>query len=178
MISNIARTARMIAAAAVMATGLCASAGASTLSFTFSFTNLGEGIGTVTGLVSGLQDNATSLRITSNTAGFGIGEYIGNPRSNSWTVSSGSISSFSFFAFGARNTAPDVTVSSISLFMVDTLFGATLTNDPSSVRNFGSSKITFTKVVDTAAVPLPAGGMLLIGALAGLAALRRRKIAA
>jgi hypothetical protein len=65
---------------------------ASALTFDFSFTN-------VTGVISGLADNATSaatsVQVTSNTAGFGIGEYVGNPRNNSFTVSAGVITAAS-----------------------------------------------------------------------------------
>jgi hypothetical protein len=188
MIMNIARTARMLAAAAIMAAGVAASAGASTLSFTFSFNNDAfNGGGTVTGVVSGLQDNATSaatsVMITSNTLGFGLGEYVGNPSSNSWTLAGGVITVFSFLSFGAGNTSPVVTDS--SLILTNQLAGkgipaAGLANLPSAVgANIPARSVdlTFTQVDDVAPVPLPAGGLLLIGALGALAALRRRMAA-
>lgn len=40
---------------------------------------------------------------------------------------------------------------------------------------FGSSVTTSASIIGTSIVPLPAGGLLLLGALAGLAALRRRR---
>ena len=81
--------------ATVVATCLApVSAGA--LTFNFSFTNsiYPE---TVTGVISGLVDNATSaatsVQVTSNTLGFGLGEYVGSPVTNHFTVS-GAIAKF------------------------------------------------------------------------------------
>jgi hypothetical protein len=80
---------------------------ASALSFDFSFTN-------VTGVISGLADNATSaatsVQVTSNTAGFGIGEYVGNPDNNSFTVSAGVITNaiFSIIWFSQCEPGCDV----------------------------------------------------------------------
>ncbi|WP_255576521.1 VPLPA-CTERM sorting domain-containing protein [Jannaschia sp. AI_61] len=63
-------------------------------------------------------------------------------------------------------------------FNVSTLLGAgvsdTLTTtfgDPTAIRSGGQGSINFT----VAAVPVPAAGLLLIGALGGMAAMRRRK---
>src|SRR5262245_45962690 len=95
--------------AAVAAT--CLALGSdSSLSFNFSFDG-------VTGVISGLADNtsnqpATSVQVTSNTAGFGVGEYVGNPfsnaNSNSFTVSAGVITIVNFQSLGGNNSSPAV----------------------------------------------------------------------
>jgi hypothetical protein len=89
---------------------------ASTLNFSFTFTNAAEDSsnnvygGTVTGIVRGLADNATSaatsVEITSNTDGFGAGEYIGSPYANTWTVASGVITAYHFEDYGNSNSSP------------------------------------------------------------------------
>lgn len=50
-----------------------------------------------------------------------------------------------------------------------------LFDDSSTAAGVGYANFSFDQVA--APVPLPAGGLLLIGALGGLAALRRRKLA-
>mmetsp|Transcript_22523 Transcript_22523/g.49311 ORF Transcript_22523/g.49311 Transcript_22523/m.49311 type:complete len:244 (-) Transcript_22523:28-759(-) len=83
--------------------------------FTFAFENLnetenGNSPGRVTGCISGLScgdtdfQAATSVRVVSNTAGYGLGEYLGNTGSeiNLWSVSATcEIESFFFFNVGA-----------------------------------------------------------------------------
>ncbi|MBE9129225.1 MULTISPECIES: hypothetical protein [unclassified Coleofasciculus] len=52
---------------------------AAAIDFGFSFENALNGNGTVTGLIRGLEEGtgaATSVEVLSNTAGFGIGEYV------------------------------------------------------------------------------------------------------
>ena len=84
---------------------LVSTAPATAIDFNFTFTNgqIGTG-GTVTGIVHGLTDNFTSaaqsVEVTSNTDGFGIGEYIGNPSFNTWTVGSGEVTFFDFLVLG------------------------------------------------------------------------------
>ena len=41
---------------------------------------------TVSGLVGNANSSATSVQVTSNPAGFGLGEYVGNPTINIFTV--------------------------------------------------------------------------------------------
>src|SRR5262245_2690593 len=92
---------------------------ASALSFNFSFDG-------VTGVISGLADNtsnqpATSVQVTSNTAGFGVGEYVGNPFSNanrnSFSVSAGVITFAFFESSGANNSSPAVTCCSLGMLL-------------------------------------------------------------
>src|SRR6478735_11401663 len=82
---------------------------ANALTFQFSFFN---GVGNdpaqslVQGIISGLQDNqpnqaATSVRVTSNPAGFGLGEYVPNPLLNSFTVGGGILTLVVFESFAA-----------------------------------------------------------------------------
>ena len=68
--------------------------------FTFAFENLnetgnGNSPGRVTGCIGGLSPCsanrfgvATSVRVVSNTAGYGLGEYVGSTRTliNQWIV--------------------------------------------------------------------------------------------
>jgi hypothetical protein len=140
------------------------------LSFNFSFINESHGGGTVTGIVEGLTDNttsaATSIRVLSNTAGFGIGEYVGNPSANSWTVLDGGIQAYRFLSFGSRNFLPAVTDSSL---IFDSPAAAGLSNNPNSVTANSLASLTFT------AVPVPTPALLpgLVGM--SLAFLRKRQ---
>jgi len=98
---------------------LFASAPKASLIFDFTFVNAANGGGTVTGLVRGLVDNANgqaaaSVEVTSNSDGFGLGEYVGNPLSpNSWDVQAGEITMVDFLSYGAVNSPPAVTCCSL-----------------------------------------------------------------
>ncbi len=169
---------RLIKTLLVIAATAFASAGhAVTIDFEFSFENLAKGGGTVTGIVRGLEDNATSgatsLEITSNTAGFGVGEYIGTPSFNTWTVVNGVLTAFDFVSFGVAGTAPqEVTDSSIR--MTSLLRGVGLTNEPNLVRSSDETleTLVFTQV---APVPLPASLPLALIGLLGLVGIARRR---
>jgi hypothetical protein len=152
------------------------SAKAALLDFSFVFTNLAFGeFGTVSGIVRGLADNgtsaATSLEILSNSDSFGLGEYIGSPRENTWTVSGGQITAYGFLAFGSLNSPPDVTCCSLSLDSTVSN-GTALAPDPTSFGSrAGQADIVFTPV----SVPVPETpkwAMLVLG-FAGLAAAGR-----
>ncbi|NET57038.1 MAG: PEP-CTERM sorting domain-containing protein [Symploca sp. SIO2E6] len=85
---------------------------ATAINFGFSFNNELNGGGAVTGIVRGLDEGtgaATSVEILSNTTGLGIGEYIGSPLTNSWTVSGGEVIAFDFLSAGVLNSPPAVT---------------------------------------------------------------------
>ncbi len=146
-----------------------------TLDFNFSFDNAVNGGGTVTGIVRGLTDDATSaassVEVLSNTSGYGIGEYIGNPLTNAWTVTAGVITDFEFLAFGADNCCSAVTTSSLDL-EVNPFFGpsvAGLTHDPDSVAASDRANLTFTST-KISAVPVPAALPLMVLGLASLGA--------
>jgi len=92
---------------------------ASAINFSFSFENALENPfdsvnsgGSVTGIIRGLEEGtgaATSVEVLSNTAGYGLGEYVGSPVDNSWTVLDGNLVAFIFYSFGILNTPPTVT---------------------------------------------------------------------
>ena len=146
--------------------------------FAFSFTNILNGDGTVTGVVilNNTDTAATSVRVVSNTDGFGIGEYVGSPEPNfnAFTVVSGQITSALFLDFGIANTPPAVTCCSIRLEFGGQNFTG-LTNDPDSLSESSRSGLTFTPV---SAVPLPAALPLFatgLGVLGLLGWRRKRK---
>lgn len=153
------------------------SAQAALLDFTFTFTNRAFGLsGTVTGIVRGLADNATSaagsVEILSNTDGFGLGEYVGSPTNNSWTVAAGTITGYDFVTFGSSNTAPAVTCCTLYLNSVS-VNGTGLFDAPGGGGFKGDPKdIVFARV--TTPVPEPGSALLFAGALAAAALLRRR----
>ena len=146
--------------------------------FTFSFTNVanGSGTATVTGvaILNNTDTAATSLTVTSNTDGFGIGEYVGVPGINTFTVVSGQVVAARFQDFGQLNTPPAVTCCSIDLeFAGNNASG--LENSNMTVHASSRAGLTFTPVVS--AIPLPAALPLFatgLGAL-GLLGWRRKK---
>jgi hypothetical protein len=160
---------------------LPAAASAATLRFDFTFINTwtpesGPVTGTVTGSVFGLVDNApnpqaaTSVVITGNTDGFGLGTYIGNDR-NSWTVVNRVLTAYNFADFGSLYTPPRCcSLALISGFGIPV---TALASDPSLIVANRVPDIRFTVAV----IPLPAAGWMLLGALAALGLLRRPRLA-
>lgn len=159
-------------------------ASAATLDFAFSFNNELNGGGAVTGIIRGLTDNmtgsATSVEVLTNTTGLGIGEYVGSPLTNSWTVTGGSITAFDFLSAGVLNSIPAVTDALLFLDSTElsgASFRAGIADSPGPFvtgSGFVSTEdidLTFT-AIDATAVPLPAGGLLLIAGLFGLAITR------
>lgn len=157
------------------------SAKAGLLAFSFTFTNMAyDYSGTITGVVGGLTNDATSsassLEILSNTAGFGLGEYIIGPEGfnvgpgnfNTWTVSGDQIVSYYFLAFGETNPLP-VKCCSLYLFSGDGSF-AGLDESAKGIGGFGSD-IVFTLV----AVPEPSTWATLLLGFAGLGFLGYRR---
>ena len=157
---------------------------ASTLSFDFTFTDVANGAGVVTGIISGLMDNATSsatsVQVISTTGGFGTGEYVGTPTVNTFTVSSGVITSFAFLDFGSSNAAPAVSCCSLALgysgsnglsdFPLSIMFGEMqlgTNNGPISFAPIGTPL--------PATLPLFASGLAALGLLGWR---RKRKAAA
>lgn len=168
--------AAMFAVAGILAG---APAWAVTLNVDFSFENLANGGGTVTGRVLGLQDDAadqaaTGFQILSNTAGFGIGEYIGAPENNLWTVSGGVVTNARFSTFGDRNVAPAVTDASFYLQYVAGQTGL-VGLAPTPFRQTVSAAAGETLRFEVAPVPVPQAAVLLGSGLVALFALRRRR---
>lgn len=143
-----------------------------TLDFTFSFINESNGGGTVTGIVRGLLDDATSaatsVEVTGNTSGFGLGEFVGNPVYNEFTVDSGIVTYVYFLAFGSSNQSPANTTSSIQLRNV-----SGLENSSTQVHHTTHS-LLFT-AVPISAVPLPPGLVLFLTGLVGFGVVGRWK---
>jgi hypothetical protein len=176
---------RFLALAALAIVLSTTAARAMTVDFAFSFTNIfgPAGSGVVTGVVRGLQDNATSaatsVEILTNTEGFGLGEHIGIPPENTWTVESGKIVDFRFVSLGESNSSPAVTNASLAFDVFDTLFLAGLTPNSAFARLGFTSGLTFTALPPSpTTVPLPAPALLLAAAAGSLGLLRRRRAAA
>ncbi|MEM1363100.1 MAG: VPLPA-CTERM sorting domain-containing protein [Pseudomonadota bacterium] len=168
---------RTLAAAAVFALSSIGATSATALDFKFSFENTANGGGTVTGIVRGLSEGttaATSFEVLTNSLGFGIGEYIGSPINNSFTVTFGQLTSAFFASNGDDNTPPAVTSSSISVLnLAPGVFAAGLTDDPGGSFTPSAGNATFMPAA-TAAIPLPAGGALLLTGILALGWFRHR----
>ena len=80
---------------------------------------------------------------------------------STWTTASGG---FDAGAFGVSQATWDAILTNVSSFLID------VENTDQVNETVGLDNVTL-----IAAVPLPAGGLLLIGALGGLAAMRRRR---
>ncbi|MEM7221908.1 MAG: PEP-CTERM sorting domain-containing protein [Pseudomonadota bacterium] len=157
------------------------------IDYTFTFDNALNGGGTVTGIVRGLSEGtgaATSVEVFTNTTGLGIGEYIGSPLLNSWTVSGGMIIAFDFLSAGVLNTAPAVTDALIffdSTVLSGAMFRAGVAPSPGPFvtgSGFVSTEdigLTFVAVANV--VPEPASLVLFVIALGGLAFMMRRRAA-
>ena len=159
-------------------------ASAATLPFNFTFTvpTIGLALGyTVTGMltVDTVADAATSVVVTNNTAtgGFGTGQYFGSQLfSNSFTVSGGTITAYSFQSDGGFNGPPNVTCCTLTMF--SSPVGAGLSDLPFTTGTIAGVSVAFTPPVSS--VPLPATLPLFatgLGAL-GLLGWRRKKAAA
>lgn len=151
--------------------------------FQFSFFNVANGGGLVTGLVilDKTDTAATSLTVQTNSAGFGIGEYVGNPTNNVFEVHSGQITSAFFLDFGITNTEPAVTCCSIRLELGGQNFTG-LTNESNAINENSHTNLIFAPVVPVFSdVPLPAALPLFasgLGVLGFLEWRRKRKLAA
>jgi hypothetical protein len=163
---------------------------ASAISFGFSFENALNQGGTVTGVIRGLEEGtgaATSVEVLSNTEGYGIGEYIGSPNSNFWTVLGGNLVAFDFISFGVNNTFPAVT--NATLFFDSNegdgaSFRAGISTDPSSITiglggiTTEDINLTFTRLDDPESVPEPTSilSLLVVSAAAIGTTLKRKQV--
>ena len=160
-------------------------ASAATLPFNFTFTvpTIGLALGyTVTGMltVDTVADAATSVVVTNNTAtgGFGTGQYFGSQLfSNSFTVSGGTITAYSFQSDGGFNVSPNVTCCTLTMFSSTSSSPASagLSDLPFTTGTVSGVSVAFTPPVSS--VPLPATLPLFatgLGAL-GLLGWRRKK---
>ncbi|MCV3272092.1 VPLPA-CTERM sorting domain-containing protein [Roseobacter sinensis] len=181
-------TIKNVTLAAALAVFTATSGLAATLDFTFSFAS---GDKAVTGRVEGLIDNATSeaTRVTIESNLFassigapdlGLGEYIADGTSvydaNSFTVANGEII---FATFGGVGTGFNELAFAFDPPNSNT--GGIWESFWLGVGPIGilSVRIEFSPVSGdnppVSAIPLPAGGFLLIAGLAGLGAVRARR---
>ena len=146
------------------------------LIYSFSFENVLNGGGSVTGLIHGLNEGtgaASSVEVLSNSLGFGLGEYVGLPTFNVWTVTGGVITAFDFLSFGINNSFPDETDSTLffdSIIQAGASFRAGLSNLPNSVTTGDSTLSSEDISLNFVQVPVPAPATLPLLAL-GLAAI-------
>jgi hypothetical protein len=160
---------------AILASLAGSSANALPITFTFSFHDYYNG-GDVTGIINGLNDNgngqaATSVYVTSNSAGYGVGEYVGAPFVNLWDVVNGVISpTVDFTSLGIFNTAPDVVCCSLAFDGT----AAGLSKYANIVTTVTNSVVTFTSREETN-VPLPAPLALIGLGLLGVGISRSRQ---
>lgn len=156
--------------------------------FSFSFNNELNGGGAVTGIIRGLDEGtgaATSVEVLSNTTGLGIGEYVGSPLLNLWTVSGGEIIEFEFLSAGFLNNSPEVTDALLFLDsgeLSGASFRAGVAPSPGPFvtgSGFVSTEdigLTFTRLPDEPAhVPEPAA-ILGLAAIGGLGLTTKKKL--
>jgi hypothetical protein len=147
---------------------------ASAINFGFSFENALNYGGSVTGVIRGLEEGsgaATSVEVLSNTAGYGLGEYVGSPTDNSWTVLGGNLVAFNFLSFGVNNTPPAATNATL-FFDSSELDGASIragiSTSPSSVIIGDTSvtteaiNLTFNRLDEPESVPEPTSILSLL----------------
>jgi|GEM_PF-5089182 len=184
----------LLSSVTVLAWSILLTRPATAIDFSFSFENvlsLSGRDGTVTGVIRGLEEgtgSATSVEVLSNTAGFGLGEYVGSPTRNSWTVLDGNLVAFEFTELGRLNTPPEIT--SGNLFFDSSAnppgleFRAILEQTPFRIiinpSGFTTEDVnlTFTRLDDDIeSVPEPTSilSLLVVGAAAIGTALKRKQ---
>ena len=144
--------------------------------FEFNYHDSDTG-GDVAGIILGLDSNglgqqATSVTVLSNTAGFGIGEYVGNPVSNSWDVIDGVITAVQFLSWGYLNEEPDVVCCTLTFLTLPPVIGGVV-NSPDEPGNI--YQVTITPFTPDPPVPAPHTLLLVLAGLTSLAAVRKSK---
>jgi len=148
---------------------------ANTFSYSFTNTALLPGTDIVKGTITlnAADTAATSLTVDSNTGGFGLGQYIGSPSHNSFTVVSGNIATADFFEQGGGNGS----CCTLRIFFSSSTTIVGLADDTFNVLTGGpETGLTFTPV--TSSTPLPAALPLFATGIGGLGLLgwrRKRK---
>lgn len=148
--------------------------------YDFSFDNSNNGGGIVDGTVT-LPSSAdgtyaaTSVVVTSNTAGFGLGEYVvflNEITYDSFAISGGEITSATtFLDFGDANRSPGVKCCSLEFAVFDSILDGGLSNSNGQVTDGPGSPVTFT----LATTPIPGTLPLFAAGIAGLGLLGRSR---
>jgi len=155
--------------------------------YDFTFDNSNNGGGTVDGTITLPSSadgtySASSVEVTSNTAGFGVGEYVvflNEITYDNFVVSGGDITSASdFLDFGDANRSPGVKCCSLEFTVFDSILDGGLSDSNGQVADGPGSPVTFT----LATTPLPAALSLFATGLGGLGLFgwrrKRKQIAA
>jgi hypothetical protein len=146
--------------------------------YDFTFDDMVNGSGIVDGTVT-LPSSAngtyaaSSVVVTSNTPGVGLGEYVGNPNPNTFLVSGGNITDADFLDFGVFNSPPAVVCCALRFELVSGVLSGDMTVINSGIA-VAQNPVTFT----LQAAPLPAALPLFVSGLGALGLLgwrRKRK---
>ena len=173
--------------AAALALSVFATSAYASVVYDFTFDNSNNGGGTVDGTVT-LPSSAdgtyaaSSVEVTSNTAGFGVGEYVvflNEITNDTFVVSGGDITSASVFLdFGDANRSPGVKCCSLEFTAFDSILDGGLSDMNGQLTDGPGSPVTFT----LATTPIPAALPLFATGLGGLGLFgwrrKRKQIAA
>jgi hypothetical protein len=156
----------------------CAPSAYASVVYDFSFDNASNGGGTVQGTITLPSSadgayTASSVVVTSNTAGFGLGQYFvffNEITEDQFVVSGGDITSGTvtipteFLDFGESNRLPGVKCCSLEFNVFDSIVDGGLSDSGGTVTDGPGSPVTFT----LATTPIPATLPLFAAGLAGL----------
>lgn len=146
--------------------------------YDFTFNNSNDGGGIVDGTITlpssadGISA-ASSVVVTSNTAGFGVGQYavFNGTGPNQFVVSGGQITSgdvslpTEFSDFGISNQSPGVKCCSLTFAAFDSILDGGLSDLNGEVTDGPGSPVTFTLATTPipATLPLFAAGIAVLG---------------
>jgi hypothetical protein len=145
--------------------------------YDFTFDDMVNGSGMVDGSVT-LPSSANgtyaaiSVVVTSNTPGVGLGEYVGNPSSNTFLVSGGNITDADFLDFGVFNSLPAFVCCAVRFKLVTGVLSGDMI-----VANTGIAVAPNPVTFALQATPLPAALPLFVSGLGtlGLLGWRRKR---